>query len=267
MGTLAYTTLGSLTSGATENISDVVTALNEAKDSVNNITSAQITDGTITGTDVAGATLTNTNISASAAIAYSKLALTGSVTNADLAGSIADSKLVSPGNPAYKGLLTANSWLVGASQSNGAAPWFLGGQASITAGTPIVSGTSYNGGQALPPIFYLTAAEYAVAGMTTKLNLRATVTQGNVGAGLNLTFGLHPITISGASAGNITLNAGTIVSGSTTTVTSPSANTVVSAASGDFSLPSDGAYALCYSFNGTLNTPGIYTAQLRVRNV
>lgn len=37
--------------------------------------------------------LDNANISGSAAIAYSKLALTGAILNADLAGSIADSKL------------------------------------------------------------------------------------------------------------------------------------------------------------------------------
>lgn len=37
--------------------------------------------------------IANANISASAAIAYSKLSLTGSVTNADLAGSIAASKI------------------------------------------------------------------------------------------------------------------------------------------------------------------------------
>lgn len=39
------------------------------------------------------ATLVNADVSGSAAIAYSKLALTGAVLNADLAGSIADSKL------------------------------------------------------------------------------------------------------------------------------------------------------------------------------
>jgi hypothetical protein len=49
--------------------------------------------GTITSTMIADGTITNSDINASAAIAYSKLALTGAILNADLAGSIADSKL------------------------------------------------------------------------------------------------------------------------------------------------------------------------------
>ncbi len=47
------------------------------------VTSANITDGTIVNADV----------NASAALAYSKLALTGAILNADLAGSIANAKL------------------------------------------------------------------------------------------------------------------------------------------------------------------------------
>ncbi len=43
--------------------------------------------------DITSSTIVNADVSASAAIAYSKLALTGAVLNADLAGSIADSKL------------------------------------------------------------------------------------------------------------------------------------------------------------------------------
>tara|TARA_R110002020_G_scaffold187124_2_gene385287 strand:+ start:1371 stop:2894 length:1524 start_codon:yes stop_codon:yes gene_type:complete len=46
------------------------------------------------GIKVADASLSNAQISNSAAIAYSKLSLTGSIVNGDLAGSIADSKLL-----------------------------------------------------------------------------------------------------------------------------------------------------------------------------
>src|SRR3954466_9361796 len=51
--------------------------------SASNVDSAAITDGAIV----------NADINASAAIAYSKLALTGAVLNADLAGSIAPAKI------------------------------------------------------------------------------------------------------------------------------------------------------------------------------
>jgi hypothetical protein len=49
--------------------------------------------GTVTSTMIADGTIVNADINASAAIAYSKLSLTGSILNADLAGSIADTKL------------------------------------------------------------------------------------------------------------------------------------------------------------------------------
>jgi hypothetical protein len=49
--------------------------------------------GTVTSTMIADGTIVNDDISASAAIVYSKLTLTGAILNADLAGSIANAKL------------------------------------------------------------------------------------------------------------------------------------------------------------------------------
>jgi len=66
---------------------------------LNAVASAQITNGSIL----------NEDINASAAIAYSKLALTGSILNADLAGSIAASKLVGT-DIATVGTITAGTW-------------------------------------------------------------------------------------------------------------------------------------------------------------
>lgn len=63
-----------------------------------NTISVKLDGSTITattdGVKVTAGSLTNAEINASANIAYSKLNLTGSVANADLAGSIADSKLL-----------------------------------------------------------------------------------------------------------------------------------------------------------------------------
>ena len=63
------------------------------------------------GIKVADASLANAQISNSAAIAYSKLNLTGAIANADLAGSIADSKLLQ--------IATANKVAGSAVQLNG----------------------------------------------------------------------------------------------------------------------------------------------------
>lgn len=60
----------------------------------NNIAdSAQINPSTILSSDIADDEIVNADVDSAAAIAYSKLALNNSITNADLAGSIADSKL------------------------------------------------------------------------------------------------------------------------------------------------------------------------------
>jgi hypothetical protein len=57
--------------------------------------SSDLTTGASIGTTLASGVVSNTNVSASAAIAYSKLALTGSIVNADVSASaaIADTKL------------------------------------------------------------------------------------------------------------------------------------------------------------------------------
>lgn len=83
----------------TNNLSDITNAAtartNLGIDSLNSlpILGANGEVLTIAGGVLDYALLTNTNIDSAAAIAYSKLALTGAILNADLAGSIADSKL------------------------------------------------------------------------------------------------------------------------------------------------------------------------------
>ena len=77
------------------NASNVATDVPMSGDvAIDNTGSTTIQANAVTGSKIASNTITNSNINSAAAIAYSKLALTGSVTNADLAGSIAYSKLV-----------------------------------------------------------------------------------------------------------------------------------------------------------------------------
>lgn len=75
--------------------------------------------------------ITNSHISGSAAIAYSKLALTGAILNADLAGSIADSKL-STISTAGK---VANSATTATSANTASAIVARDGSGNFTAGT------------------------------------------------------------------------------------------------------------------------------------
>lgn len=71
------------------------------------VNAAALISGTVPLARLSG--ITNTEISGSAAIAYSKLNLSGSVTNADLAGSIASSKLVGT-DISVLGTITSGTW-------------------------------------------------------------------------------------------------------------------------------------------------------------
>lgn len=250
------------------------------------VTSAKIADGTIVNADVnasaaiaysklnlatsivnadvgaaaaiaksklASLDVVNADVNAAAAIAYSKLALTGAILNADLAGSIADTKLASPNNSTYSVLLRGS----GRGTTAGAVStsyFFEGTQADITTPTSAGSNTP------LVPIFPFTAAEFAVAGLTTKLRVLALVNVAGAPA-VTITIGLYPL-VAGSS-----LSLGTVVAGSTVAFASPSANTTTSGNSGDLTIPADGNYAFGYTLSGTPSNGFTVHAFLQVRNV
>lgn len=89
------------------------------------------------GTDPSWGKIVNANVDAAAAIAYSKLNLTGAVLNADLAGSIADSKLST--------ISTAGK-VSGAAITSGT---IAGSTAISTSGNITTSGAFRSGGSAL----------------------------------------------------------------------------------------------------------------------
>ena len=70
---------------------------------------AGVADGSITSVKIKDGDIVNADISNTAAIAYSKLNLTGSITNGDLAGSITASKLVGT-DISTVGTITAGTW-------------------------------------------------------------------------------------------------------------------------------------------------------------
>lgn len=93
-GTLAWAS--SVTSSLLEGRVDVGAA-DGTRTQVNTSTLGDILASTAGGLTYKAGSIENADISASAAIAYSKLALTGAILNADLAGSIAYSKLALTG--------------------------------------------------------------------------------------------------------------------------------------------------------------------------
>ena len=108
LSTAAYTNAIAIAANATNITSGIVaptyggTGLTTPGTSGNLLTSngsvwlsqaLQLSDGIVTSATIANGSIINVDINAAAAISYSKLALTGAVLNADLAGSIVNAKL------------------------------------------------------------------------------------------------------------------------------------------------------------------------------
>lgn len=116
--------------------------------------------GTVTSTMIADGTIVNGDINASAAIAYSKLALTGSIVNADIGASaaIAYSKLSLSGSIVNADISAsaaiANSKLANSAITVNSASTSLGGSVTLYAGTTTLQTSSAN--QALTGISSVT---------------------------------------------------------------------------------------------------------------
>lgn len=116
--------------------------------------------------------IVNADVSNSAAIAYSKLALTGSILNADLAGSIAASKLIltditTLSNLATVGTITSGVWNAGAVSSSGAL--------SIT-GTSLLTGNVGIGAASSSQSQLLVTSQTTVTGTNSNSASGTTVT-------------------------------------------------------------------------------------------
>lgn len=162
----------------------------------------------------------------------------------------------------YKRVFQATGYIQDALASG--TKYILGTDGIATSGTAGTPGVSL----ALGTIFYLTASEYAVTGKTTKLLVKAILSSNATALGTTVTFGLYPVTVAG-TADVVNVTAGTVTASSTVALATPSASTVTTGTSGDFTLPSDGAYALGYVLTGSpaANHASLLTAQLCVRNV
>lgn len=190
-----------------------------------------------------------------------------------LDANVTDAKLASPNNSVYKTIFTA-SCLFGSDLA--AATYLVSTKYDDTTrvATPIASGGTFQ--TTSPAIFpagdigiYFDDADYTVGSKTTKLRLRAQVSDNATAwSSVTATFGLYPVTFAGG-ADALTVTLGTVVSGSTVAIANPSASTTNQDNSGDFTIPSDGFYCIGVVTSATLtnNATSLLTAQLQTRNV
>lgn len=114
------------------------------------------------------------------------------------------------------------------------------------------------------PIRYLDADDFTVTGKLPKLRVRASVSPNGTAPGITFTFGLYPVTFSGA-ADVLAATLGAVVTDSTAAVASGGA----AATSLDFAVPADGLYALGVVSSGALanNSAALLAASLDLRYV
>lgn len=187
---------------------------------------------------------------------------------------LTDASLASANNSTYKTIYTAASG-VGDVLTGAPTIYFLitavsGGGAvvgSIAATSPRSISTTSDVFPA-PGLFDFDDADYAVAGKTTKMRVRASMVNNGTASTRNWVVGVYPTTYSGA-ADTFTITAGAVVPGTTATLTAPAASVRTAAVSTDATIPADGTYALGFTVSSgpASGFAGVLTAHVQIRNV
>lgn len=175
-------------------------------------------------------------------------------------GNVDDGDLKSPNNAVRRLLLQSQSNQVTNSSTAGDYVMGSGGASGLlaTGSAPTVT----------PPLWIGDAGlsgqpkDFVVASKTAYMRIRAAVLVGGLGApGITFTFGLYPIASLG-SAGVWTI--GSVASGSTIAIASPTLGAAAVAESAQFTMPTTGVYALGVNLSGTPSASSInyLTAQL-----
>lgn len=246
-GTLQTPTVGEPNSSEDPKIATAVSTLNGLLDGSNKLDGAQLSAGSVAAAALASNSVTNAKLDDDA-VDSAEIA-DGAIDTAHIADTqVTDAKLASPNNGVYRTLLATGCQIGGGASS---ATVYLGWELERTSAA-----------LATPPaMIYLDDADYAVAGKTTKLRLRAQLFTGSTSPSIIYGVGLYPL--SSISAGTFTV--GSQVTGSGVGFATPSTNSMNQANSGDFTFPSDGYYIIGVGFTGNHTEDIAVMAQLQVR--
>lgn len=188
--------------------------------------------------------------------------INGGITNGNLSGSagITDANLASPNNSVYKTIYRAEGF-VSAGNPGGLAYYFLGNTITLF---PSGGGTLLQA--YVPPVLVMDSADYAVAGKSTVMRIRAAYASNGTAIGVNVSTALTTYTVGGAgTAMTYTIGSGTGI----VTLTTPAANSTTVGTTSDLSLPSNGNYLAYIYLSGSpaANHVGHLSVQVQVRNV
>ena len=135
----------------------------------------------------------------------------------------------------------------------------------VPGGLAVLEATS--GSDVSAAAFYLDDADYAIAGRTLKLRLRAQLYTNATAPAITATFGLFPVSSVAGSTSATAITLGAVTAGSTVAFATPALSTANQGNSGDFAFPADGHYALGVTLSGApaANSRTLLNAQLQQR--
>jgi len=151
---------------------------------------------------------------------------------------VKDTDIASPGNAVYRLL-------------HQVASAFGAGTAAATYLQTLGNLTNAVNGTAVTAAPYLDPVDFAVSGKTARYRLQAQVLTNAVAPGVNLTFGLYPVSTVKGAAGGITFNVGTVITGSTVAINAPAKESLNQGNSGDFTAPAANFYVIGCVVSGT----------------
>jgi len=253
--------------GSTNIATDAVGSAQIAADAVGTseiatdaVTAAEIAANAVGTTEIANDAVTAAKI-ANDAVGSSEIAADAVTASEIAAGAVGDSELASPDFDVYRRLEVASCGIH--DLLTGMTAWFQGGGlASSGTGQPQ---TEFNA----IPLLHIDSVDFDVPSKTTKLRLTAHYYANATAPAITMTAGLYPISSMGGGADLVAITLGTVVSGSTAAITTPSASAMTTQDSGDFDLPTDGHYVLGCVLSGApaANSKGILKVKLDMHHV
>lgn len=181
------------------------------------------------------------NLNAAAGIIGTQLAAAANIAGTQLAAAaaIADTQLASPNNALRRLVRDAPTVIAAATGA---------GDYTMSSPSPQISGTQ--AGNSVPIINVAELAAFTVTGKTQKGRVRASIFANGTAPATTVTFGLYPVSTVGG-AGGVAISLGTVVTGSTVAMVSPSSGQGTTGESAEFTMPSaSNFYVLGFNLAG-----------------
>lgn len=118
--------------------------------------------------------------------------------------------------------------------------------------SPTINGINWQPNS--PYLLHLDSADFpTITGKAQKLRLKVQYYGNNLAPGASFVFGIYPVVSTSGTFGTLGIDIGTVVTGSTVTLSTPAANSILAQVSSNIDLPANGHFVLGYTISGSMN--------------